>query len=65
MPESFSEKEAAKYLNRSPLTLRDWRERKVGPAYYKVVGAVRYQKSDLDAFVEGCRVIPKGEANHV
>ena len=58
MSESFSEKSAAKYLNRSPLTLRDWRERKVGPVYYKVVGAVVYRQDDLDAFIDACRVDP-------
>jgi hypothetical protein len=58
MPD-LSEKEAADYLNRSPYTLRDWRERGVGPPYYRLVGSIVYSKAELDAFLESCRVDPK------
>ena len=57
MPD-LSEREAAEYLGRSPYTLRDWREKKIGPPYYRLVGSIVYSKNELDAFLESCRVDP-------
>ncbi len=46
-------KQAAAYLNLQPRTLDDWRLRKIGPAYIKLINdAVRYRQSVLDAWLE-------------
>ncbi len=49
----MSRKEAAKYLGVSPSTLANWASKKrfVLP-YFRVGRAVRYRKSDLDAFIQ-------------
>jgi Helix-turn-helix domain len=44
--------EAAAYLRIKKQTLRAWRVSRDGPAFVRVVGAVRYRLSDLIAFVE-------------
>lgn len=52
-------REAAKYLGISVHTLDTWRstKRHVIP-YLKVGGRIRYRKSDLDAWLESCVVVP-------
>jgi len=48
----LDEKEAARYLNLAPPTLRNWRSAKQGPAACRVgKRAVRYRFSDLEAFI--------------
>lgn len=45
---------AAAYLSSTPGTLRTWRAQGEGPRYHVVHGkAVRYNVTDLDAFVRG------------
>jgi hypothetical protein len=46
---------AAAHVALKPLTLVDFRTRGVGPAWYKLGGACRYLRSDLDAWVQSCR----------
>jgi hypothetical protein len=46
---------AAKYLNRSPHTLKNWRYRKTGPPYTTMNRTIFYYKSDLDRFIAGQR----------
>jgi len=36
----------------SPLTLSDWRTKRVGPAYVRIGRLIRYRKVDLDAWLE-------------
>lgn len=52
--------EAARILNMSEVTLRTWRSRKIGgPLFYRLSGGrVRYRRSDLEAFIQSCRVKP-------
>jgi excisionase family DNA binding protein len=50
-PSFVSEKEAASYLNVSLSTMRRWRRKKVGPAFYRVGDVLRYSQDALDAFV--------------
>ena len=50
------EVEAAIFLGVKRQTLRNWRYRGVGPPYLKLEGAIRYAESDLEAYLEGCRV---------
>ena len=56
--EIMTPSEAARALGLSIFTLNKWRSRKIGPAYIKLGGAVRYRKSDLLAFLEESRVAP-------
>lgn len=49
----LDESEASAHLNIAVQTLRNWRWRGIGPRYCKLgARAVRYRRSDLDAFVE-------------
>ena len=48
-------KAAAAYLGLKPLTLVDFRTRRVGPVWCKLGGACRYLRSDLDAYIPSCR----------
>jgi hypothetical protein len=51
---------ASKGYDLQPQTLRAWRHRRKGPAYVKPpgTGKIRYRLIDLDAFIEGGRVVP-------
>ncbi len=44
---------AAKYVNRAPKTLAQWRMQGVGPEWTKCGGRVFYNKEALDAFMRG------------
>lgn len=53
----MSRKEAAKYLGVSPSTLANWAStKKFSLPYFRVGRAVRYRKSDLDAFIKNGEV---------
>ena len=53
----FNEHEAAEWLGLDVTTLRDWRFRRVGPAYRKYLNkAVRYPLDELTKFAERSRV---------
>lgn len=52
--EFLDTKSAAKRLGLSYQTLEKWRSQQRGPRFVKLGNkAVRYRKSDLDAFIEG------------
>lgn len=51
--------EAAKILSASPQTLRNWRCRRVGPAYIKRGRMVRYSLKELVGFMEDGRIVPE------
>lgn len=51
----LKETEAASFLNLSVKTLRRWRWAGKSPRFIKVGAAVRYDPSDLTAFVEAGR----------
>lgn len=44
-------KAAAIYLGLSPVTLSGWRSKAKGPRFVKMGRSVRYDRSDLDAFI--------------
>lgn len=48
--------EAARYIGRSKPTLDRYRHEGHGPAYFKLGGAVRYNRRDLDAWIAAGRV---------
>lgn len=47
-----TERDAAAYLNVSHRTLQAWRLRGGGPRYLKLGAAVRYDRADLDAWLD-------------
>ena len=49
------EQQAAELLNIEVATLRRWRWAGKPPRFLKIGGAVRYDPSDLDAFIEAGR----------
>ena len=53
---AMNEIEAADQLGLSVATLRAWRHRGTGPQFVRFGRAVRYLPSDLDQFIDGCRV---------
>ena len=50
-----NENEAARILGLSVKTLRRWRWAGKGPVFRKIGGAVRYDLSDLEAFITAAR----------
>lgn len=55
-PEYMSTKVAAAYLDLSVVQLEKWRMAGDGPAYSKLAKAVRYRRTDLDAYMASRRV---------
>lgn len=54
---NFTTKEAAKYYGVAEQTMINWRHLRLGPDYIKLSSrAIRYRKSDLDAYMEKVRV---------
>ena len=51
----FKEEEAATFLSLRVATLRKWRWSGTGPPFIKLGGAVRYRRSDLEAYIEAQR----------
>ncbi len=54
------EKDAARLLNASPRTLQAWRVKGVGPTFIRIGRTIRYQASDLKAWIEA-RIVPSKE----
>ena len=48
----MTEKEAAELICYTPRALQNWRLRGGGPKYVKIGRSVRYQRSDVLAFIE-------------
>ena len=49
------EQEVADFLNLKVATLRRWRWSGDGPPFIKLNGAVRYRRSDLEAYIDAQR----------
>lgn len=54
-PALVNETEAARILALSVKTLRRWRWIGKGPRFCKIGGAVRYDRADINAFIEAGR----------
>lgn len=55
-PSAFiGEVEVARLLGISESTLRGWRFKNVGPAYYKFAGAVRYDPAEVRDYIRQSR----------
>jgi excisionase family DNA binding protein len=50
-PEVMTDHQAADYLGLSVATLRAWRLARKGPPYVQLGRAIRYRRSDLDAYL--------------
>ena len=48
----IDDKEAAKIIGVSHYTMKSYRQRKIGPHYYKMGRAVRYDKKDLNDYLK-------------
>lgn len=54
---NLTTKEASKYYGVAEQTMINWRHLCRGPEYFKLsTRAIRYRKSDLDAYMEKVRV---------
>ena len=53
------EKKAAKILDIAVQTLRNWRQNRRGPAYFKMGRSVRYKVEDLVAYSNKRRIDPE------
>ncbi|WP_018952492.1 helix-turn-helix transcriptional regulator [Thioalkalivibrio sulfidiphilus] len=53
--------ETSEYIHTSPRTLIRWRNEGKGPPYIKAGHRVLYRKRDVDAWLEGRKVIPVRE----
>ena len=61
--DTFTSKQAAKYLGISEGALRLWRAEGKGPRYFRAgEKLVRYRRSDLDAWIEARLSAPAVEA---
>lgn len=54
--EHLTQDDAATYLNKTRKTLCRWRNSGVGPSYYEIMGRITYKISDLNKWIESCRV---------
>ena len=57
----LTEKQAAGYLTRSVSTLRRGRKNGTGPRFVRIGRSVRYQQSELDAYIDSHIAGEKGE----
>lgn len=57
-PDLLTPDQAAAYLQLPVRQLQTWRYLHTGPAYIKAGRAVRYRRSDLDAWLDAHRVAP-------
>ena len=60
MGKLFDDGEAAKRLNLSRQTLRNWRFNNTGPAYRRFGRSVRYTEEDIQEYIDQSRVVPVG-----
>jgi predicted DNA-binding transcriptional regulator AlpA len=57
-PVWLTEHDVARVLGLSVKTMSNWRNRDQGPPYVKLNRAVRYRRTDLDAWIESRTVRP-------
>jgi len=57
---AITQEEVAYWYGFSTQTLEQWRCHKVGPTYYKTGRRVLYRVSDIESFLDQCRVQTTG-----
>jgi excisionase family DNA binding protein len=61
--EWMTSKEVAALVGVTAPTVRSWKHRGSGPPCYVVVGAVRYRRSEVEAWLEAQRLEPSTKAS--
>lgn len=56
--QTITPREAAKMLNRSPVSLERWRRLRQGPPYLRVMGRVLYKAEDITRWLDAQRQQP-------
>lgn len=51
----WSSKKAARFIEVTDRTLRNWRKRRRGPPYYKRGGRIVYERGELQSWLQGRR----------
>ena len=60
----LDEQQAADLLRVSVKTLQGWRQRNIGPRYFKLSNRVRYSPDDLRLYLAQCAVEPARPQRH-
>ena len=60
-PVMMTTEQAAAFLGLAKGTLHTYRSRGKGPPFHRIGGAIRYQRSDLEAWRDAGRVDPSAE----
>jgi hypothetical protein len=55
----YNEEQTSRFLKVSIKTLQAWRQRKIGPRYFKLGSRVRYSVDDLTKYLSSCAVEPE------
>ena len=53
--QSMTPKEVASLLNRCEVTLLNWRKRKLGPPFYRMVGRIVYFRHEVEEWRKSSR----------
>jgi hypothetical protein len=59
---TMNEHTASEYLGVSVKCLQGWRQRNIGPKFYKISNRVRYLPSDLLSYLRACAVETEGRS---
>lgn len=59
----FNETGASLFLGVARQTMANWRSQRRGPVYHKLSRRVVYRLSDLEDFIQSCRIDPQGNIN--
>jgi hypothetical protein len=59
--EYLTDREASKLTGLAVQTLRNYRQKRKGPAYSKIGSAVRYSRHDLNLYMQKYRIEPSAE----
>ena len=60
-PEMMNTEQAAEFLGLVKGTLHTYRSRAKGPPFHRIGGAIRYRRTDLEAWRDARRVDPSAE----
>jgi hypothetical protein len=59
----LNETGASLFLGVAKQTMANWRSQRRGPVYHKLSRRVVYRLSDLEDFIQSCRIEPQGNIN--
>lgn len=61
LPTSLDPDKAGLYVGVSKATLRAWKRKGIGPAYFRAGKLIRYRRSDLDAWIDRHKVTTEND----